>query len=193
MKNEIFYHAIMREKELIAIVAVETSSEKEFLGSKLEKENFNVKFNVLSRIGPYNQPKIWGGIYTNYYNNPSVKLSNGDIRIEYDEHKNLGIGTIIFNYIITWAKQFENTRVERIKLSDVDRDNKNRRNHFYEKFGIIFNYQDEKLTGGSIFELNTSDLRVADIDGGLNKLEFINKYRYELSENDSLMSKLECD
>ncbi|WP_275349416.1 hypothetical protein [Proteus mirabilis] len=46
----------MREKELIAIVAVETSSEKEFLGSKLEKENFNVKFNVLSRIGPYNQP-----------------------------------------------------------------------------------------------------------------------------------------
>ncbi|HDS8302150.1 TPA: GNAT family N-acetyltransferase [Proteus mirabilis] len=134
-----------------------------------------------------------GGIYTNNYNNPSVKLSNSDIRIEYDEYKNLGIGTIIFNYIITWAKQFENTRVETIKLSDVDRDNKNRRNHFYEKFGIIFNYQDEKLTGDSIFELNTSDLRVADIDGGLNKLEFINKYRYELSENDSLMSKLECD
>ncbi|MCS6716215.1 GNAT family N-acetyltransferase [Proteus terrae] len=169
MKKEVFYHAILNgNKELIATVKVEKSYNQYFLNEKLIKEKIIIKFSVLSRVWPCSEPQGWGGVYINE-DTPSVKLSNGDIHIRYYVYKNLGIGTIIFNYIISWAKKFENTRVERIKLSDVDRDNKDRRNHFYEKFGIVFNYRENKLTGGSIYELSTSDLKIADISRGLNK------------------------
>ncbi len=59
------------------------------------------------------------------------------------------IGTYLFDEVVRWAKQWPNAEVRRISLSEVDGDDENRerRNAFYEQFGIEFDYSEGKRAG----------------------------------------------
>lgn len=60
------------------------------------------------------------------------------------------IGTYLLDEVVRWAKQWPNAQVKRISLSDIDAEdaNRERRNRFYEQFGIEFDYADERRRSG---------------------------------------------
>lgn len=61
------------------------------------------------------------------------------------------IGTYLFDEIVRWAKQWPKAQVRQISLSEVDADdvNRERRNSFYEQFGIVFDYSNGRCSGRS--------------------------------------------
>jgi len=78
-----------------------------------------------------------------------VSLTGGAIMMPYPM-RGKGIGTFFMNEIVKWAKQWPDAEVRRISLSPVDgsSENKDRRNRFYEQFGLRFSYSDPDLRGG---------------------------------------------
>lgn len=75
-----------------------------------------------------------------------------------------GIGTFFMNEIVKWAKQWPDAEVRRISLSPVDgsSENKDRRNRFYEQFGLQFTYSDPDLRGGVSKPMLVSELHPVD-------------------------------
>lgn len=73
-----------------------------------------------------------------------VKLTNGGVVINVESLKGLHIGSLMFGRIVDWAKQFPgHWCIVPIGLSVIDArtpDAKQRRNRFYENFGIRFQY-----------------------------------------------------
>ncbi|MDN7735265.1 MULTISPECIES: hypothetical protein [Burkholderia] len=75
----------------------------------------------------------------------SHTLYNGAVDLTLPGLEGNGIGTYLMNVIVSWAKQFStDTMVNTITLLSVQAvgDNKERRNIFYEQFGIVFDYND---------------------------------------------------
>lgn len=72
-----------------------------------------------------------------------VKLTNGYVLVEQSQLRGLRLGSFCFNQVVCWAKtQCPDSEVETIQLraSDASGVNRHRRNAFYEKFGIRFDY-----------------------------------------------------
>lgn len=96
----------------------------------------------------------------------AVKLTNGGVIINIDRLRGLRIGSYMFHKVVAWAQHFEPSyRIVPITLSDgndADDDNRERRNHFYEKFGLRFNYRTargvERAGGRTDPDLTVSDL-----------------------------------
>lgn len=110
----------------------------------------------------------------------SVKITNGQIMVRVIEMRGLNVGTFQLNKIVTWAKQFNpKYKVQVVKLSAADayEDNRDRRNTFYENFGLRFNYKEDngvqKSSGGSF-----ADLVVADLVAYQHLPGFVTKNRY---------------
>lgn len=100
----------------------------------------------------------------NHYDQ-TIRLTNGSVMIDQEELRGLHIGTYLFHKIVTWAKSFDpNYKIIPISLSVVDASdaNKDRRNTFYENFGLVFNYRVEngkkEASGHSIEMLTVKDL-----------------------------------
>ena len=76
---------------------------------------------------------------------------------------------------INWIKTFDDVPLNRIKLTAVQaqNDNKNRRNRFYEQFGIEFEYRENKDSGISK-PMNTHQLKNTE-----NWMKTIKKYEAE--------------
>ena len=75
----------------------------------------------------------------------SHTLYNGAVDLTLPGLEGNGIGSYLMNVIVSWAKQFPtDTTVNTITLLSVQAvgDNKERRNKFYEQFGIVFDYGD---------------------------------------------------
>lgn len=60
------------------------------------------------------------------------------------------IGTYLMNEIVTWAQQWPEATVRPIKLlsGQAEDENRTRRNRFYERFGLVFKYQDSEQREG---------------------------------------------
>lgn len=60
------------------------------------------------------------------------------------------VGSFMMNEIVNWARNWPDAQIERIHLSvnQASEDNKDRRNKFYEQFGIQFNYTDTTKAEG---------------------------------------------
>ncbi|WP_407278968.1 hypothetical protein U5817_22990 [Aromatoleum evansii] len=118
----------------------------------------------------------------------SVRLTNGSVMIRIEDLKGLHIGTYLFYKIVNWVKtNAPGYRVIPISLSNVDASekNKDRRNTFYENFGLKFEYLAEngveKASGRSLAILTTDDLipyqnwpniNVRHLHSGLKDLAF---------------------
>ncbi len=61
-----------------------------------------------------------------------------------------GIGSFFMNEIVKWVKQWPESNVKPIALTDglATPDNKERRDRFYEKFGLEFEYSSPERASG---------------------------------------------
>lgn len=74
------------------------------------------------------------------------------------------IGTYLMNEIVQWAQQWPDATVASIKLyaGQAQPDNKERRNRFYEQFGIVFDYDDEQRRSGQSRPMLARDLETLE-------------------------------
>lgn len=76
--------------------------------------------------------------------------SHGGVFMDPPELRGQRIGTHFLNEIVIWAQQWPDATVRPIELVDgqADDGNKTRRNHFYEQFGLEFDYHDHEHRQG---------------------------------------------
>ncbi|WP_069385228.1 hypothetical protein [Halomonas caseinilytica] len=97
-----------------------------------------------------------------------------------------GIGTFFMNEIVHWARQWPEASVMPVRLleSDARGENTSRRNRFYENFGLIFEYLDDRKLAGQSAPMLAKDLTPLSEEKRLSlgvKLEWCNLDEY-LSE-----------
>jgi len=81
-----------------------------------------------------------------------VSLSQGGTFLDLPGLTGQRIGTYLMNEIVTWAKRWPEASVNSVELmiGQGGDENKERRNHFWERFGLEFDYSDpEHRTGRS--------------------------------------------
>jgi hypothetical protein len=90
----------------------------------------------------------FSGSYSRGYSegNESVSLVDGALFLDPDELCGQRIGTYLMNEIVVWAQQWPEATVEPIELNygQSQDDNRDRRNRFYERFGLVFDYHDSE-------------------------------------------------
>jgi len=74
------------------------------------------------------------------------------------------VGTYLLNEIVTWAKQWPDATVKSIELlvHQASEENTERRNRFYEQFGLVFDYRDPKHEEGFSRRMPGRDLNQVD-------------------------------
>ncbi|ENY6785113.1 hypothetical protein ACF1CY_002577 [Providencia rettgeri] len=144
-----------RKNELKGWLLIESfTEENKYKGLLL----FRLSYIYLSRDKQSN-----AGDFQAYYNKDSneVSLTNRDVFLKAE--RGIRIGSLLMSCVIEWARQWPNAAVIPIGLSDIDAtnnmsENKNRRNRFYEQFGIKFEYKDANKTSGRSKNMFVSDL-----------------------------------
>jgi GNAT superfamily N-acetyltransferase len=94
--------------------------------------------------------------YSNLGNEPKVSLSAtrpynmGYVIVEMERLRGQRFGTYLMNEIVSWAKHWPDATILPIHLLDGQayEGNKERRNRFYEQFGIEFDYVDHGKASG---------------------------------------------
>jgi GNAT superfamily N-acetyltransferase len=94
--------------------------------------------------------------YTIVGNEPVISLTaakpyaSGYVIVEMERLRGERLGTYLMNEIVSWAKRWPRARILPIHLREEQayKQNKDRRNRFYEQFGIEFDYVDENKTAG---------------------------------------------
>lgn len=82
----------------------------------------------------------------------SDDYSSGALFLDPKQIRGYKIGTYIMSQIIMWAKHnYPDAKLKTIFLfeNQADPENKERRNRFYEQFGIEFNYENEEKKSGT--------------------------------------------
>lgn len=74
------------------------------------------------------------------------------------------IGTYLMNEIVLWVKHWPDAKVRSISLLDLQAqpDNKERRNRFYEQFGLNFKYTDKDHKEGTSMEILAKELKTTE-------------------------------
>jgi hypothetical protein len=90
----------------------------------------------------------------------SADLSPGFVSLDLEGLKGLRIGTYLLNEIVCWAKQWPDATVDPLLLSvqQATPDNRDRRNRFYERFGVRFVYRTEDRFAGESLPMTAADL-----------------------------------
>lgn len=75
----------------------------------------------------------------------SESTSKGAVFLDLPGLEGNRIGTYLLNEIVTWVRQWPDAEVRPIELvsGQAGPENKERRNRFYEQFGLVFDYADE--------------------------------------------------
>lgn len=74
------------------------------------------------------------------------------------------LGTYFMDEIVHWAKQWPDAEIRPITLlaGQATSDNRDRRNRFYEQFGVRFEYSDAQQNAGIAVPMRASELRQVD-------------------------------
>lgn len=98
-----------------------------------------------------------------YYNPQGVihkvSITNDSLIINDTSYRGKRLGSWAMNQIVKWAKYWPQADLNIIKLSEVDADNKERRNKFYENFGINFNYNYPLKESGRSYPMKCLSLK----------------------------------
>ncbi|SOE92637.1 hypothetical protein SAMN05414139_05386 [Burkholderia sp. D7] len=76
----------------------------------------------------------------------SVDIGRSRLEIRIPELRGIGLGSFFMSFIIDTVHQVDNVPVDTILLSADDartHQDRDRRNHFYEKLGFSFDYEDD--------------------------------------------------
>ncbi|MBA1256884.1 MAG: hypothetical protein E7H60_15070 [Pseudomonas oryzihabitans] len=141
--------------EWIVVERIE-SYEQHHGSAKVDTASIQLSYQRLSTggSGHGDQGRFYGS-YSRHWNCVSLSASSagsrGAIFMDLSGMKGQRIGTYLLNEIVRWVKQWPEADVKRIELvsgqagSDEAR---NRRNSFYERFGIAFDYTDAEHRAG---------------------------------------------
>lgn len=93
-----------------------------------------------------------------------ISLTGGSVSIHNSLYRGQRIGTWMMNEIVKWAKQWPDANILKITLGEGDAydENMERRNRFYEQFGIEFNYHDESRKTGASRSMKAHKLNTVD-------------------------------
>lgn len=74
------------------------------------------------------------------------------------------LGTYFMNEIVQWVKQWPDASVTPVELLEgqAEDSNRERRNRFYEQFGLVFDYQDADHRKGFSRDMRAANLRTVD-------------------------------
>jgi GNAT superfamily N-acetyltransferase len=115
------------------------------------------------------QGSFEGGYSRDYAENPAVSLSGanmagGAIFLDLTGLEGQGIGTWLLNQIVVWAKRWPEASVNQIRLTEWQGydANKERRNRFYEQFGIEFVFTDPDHRSGIALPMRAGALVPSD-------------------------------
>ena len=114
---------------------------------RLSYQRLTDKFSSASGEGRFS------GGYSRHFNAVSLtssSMSKGAVFLDLSGLDGQRIGTYLMNEIVQWAKQWPEAEVNSVELlaSQAYGINKARRNRFYEKFGLVFDYTDEDHRAG---------------------------------------------
>lgn len=114
-----------------------------------------------------------------------VRLSHGMTTMDLLGLEGHRIGTYLMTQIVQWAKQWPDARVASIELIDgqASDENRERRNHFWERYGLRFAFTDPSNRAG-----RSKAMRVADLYAVESWTQNINAHAL-----DALVSRLLCE
>lgn len=141
-----------------------------------------------------------GGTFTASYSRCANRISltglsprsKGAIMVA-DGLRGMRLGTYVFNIIVGWAKQWPSAVVNRIVVVGVDAYNENRirRNRFYEQFGLVFDYADERHRDGESRPMPAGDLQQVSTWKQNIKVHLVHKHLGQvLKQNQQLRTDL---
>ncbi|CAK7068039.1 MAG: hypothetical protein DELT_01739 [Desulfovibrio sp.] len=111
--------------------------------------------------------EVFSGSYSRSDNAVSITSSSigeGGIDLRIPHLQGHRIGTYLMNEIVRWVKQWPTAAVRQFRLSENDgyAENKERRNRFYEQFGIEFEYTDDDRKAGISRPMTASSLNMVN-------------------------------
>ncbi len=96
-----------------------------------------------------------GGYSRGFANMPSVSLTSestarGAVFLDLPNLEGQRIGTYLMNEIVQWVRQWPEANVRPVELlsGQAYDENRERRNRFYEQFGLVFDYHDPEQREG---------------------------------------------
>lgn len=94
----------------------------------------------------------------------TIAWSEGGVFLDLPGLAGQRIGTYLMNEIVRWVQQWPSATVASIKLDagQAQPNNKERRNRFYEQFGIVFDYDDEQRRSGKSRPMLSKDLKTVE-------------------------------
>lgn len=149
----------------IAWIIVERVEVTDSMARKLE-----LSYLRLSERG--NVPGYRGEFMASYC--PYTKLASlsstdpsgtGYVRLDLEGLEGQRIGTYLMNEVVQWLKQWPDAEINPIELMSahaLDNTSKIRRNRFYERFGISFDFTDESQKVGKSRPMTASELQTVD-------------------------------
>jgi GNAT superfamily N-acetyltransferase len=160
-------------------------------------ETINIVYREISADG-YSRDTARGefrGSYHAHVNAVSItagSLTGGMVVIDPPSLHGHGLGTYLMNEIVRWAKRWPNATVNTINLLEGQGhgENRERRNRFYEQFGLKFEYTSAERKAGISLPMLAQDL--AQVDGWKrnisehNLMKFLEDtlYRKTVAESD---------
>ena len=135
------------------------------------------------------------GSYHAHVNTVSItagSLTGGMVVIDPPSLQGNGLGTYLMNEIVRWAKRWPNATVNTINLLEGQGhgENRERRNRFYEQFGLKFEYASAERKSGISLPMLAQDLVLVDRwkqnISEHNLMEFLEAtlYRKKIAESD---------
>lgn len=123
-------------------------------------------------VGKYSHQSDGQGYFTGCFTSDintvsltsSIAWSDGAVFLDLPGLEGQRIGTYLMNEIVQWVQQWPDAAVASIKLDagQAQPDNKERRNWFYEQFGIVFDYDDEQHRSGKSRPMLASELKAVE-------------------------------
>ncbi len=155
------------DKPVIAYIVVErTEKAKSYNdGGQIYEASITLSYQLIQiGITPFRTAQSFQGGYSDIQNQvslSSVSAGNGAIFLDLQGLCGQRIGTYLMNEIVMWAKQWPDANVNPIRLSigQATTDNKDRRNKFYESFGLEFIYSDSDKKEGTSKPIKVKELK----------------------------------
>ena len=138
----------------LGIVLVTFSQETELTPSLgMGSASFELRMELISQWQGVTTICNWGGSYKALTDiaDGEVRLTHWDVQIKRTDMRGIGLGTYAMDQIVHWVQKWPKADVRQIRLSasDATKENKERRNHFYERFGLVFDYSEDGASGVS--------------------------------------------
>lgn len=144
------------DESIIAYIVVErTEKVKDYKEEgQIYESSICLDYQVLKAgQGYFRAGTSFHGGYSKFQNKvslSSLNVSSGAIFLDLEGLHGQRIGSYLMNEIVSWVKQWPEAEVNPIRLSSAQAtvDNKERRNRFYESFGLEFTYTDSDQKEG---------------------------------------------